>query len=126
MKIYVAFYAQIAKLLQRRKMLLLKKKPIKDRPQTLYSKHTMFEEPTKAKLNVYNYFQEIFAKLMFLSHFDHNRKLYADVDLSKKNKIGAIIFYVKDDLTSSNIFARKNIKPIIFFSKYFTPAKLKY
>ena len=64
----------------------------------------------------------MFKEPIFLIYYDLKRRLYTDIDVSKKG-FGAIIYYVKKD---KSVFGKEDIELIIFLSKIFTPAEIRY
>jgi hypothetical protein len=70
--------------------------------------------------------QATFSKESFLRHYDLTRRLFIDVDTSKKRNVRGMMFHVKSDPEKSIIFKRSDIELIMFLSKILTPAEKRY
>src|SRR5579871_4970310 len=82
-------------------MLLLHKGPSAGPQRKSFALKTLLESPTDAEMESWKALQELLSNLQYLVHFDLNRRLYADVDASKAFRIGAVVYYVKDDDSGS-------------------------
>ena len=122
---YVFFYVQIAEFLQQRKILLLKSGPIKENFRKRFSVIKMLEHSSNKKYEVYFILQDIFSKSSFLIHFASGKWLLINVNAFKQKKFEVMVFHVKDD--SDDVEFRKNdIQSIMFLSKQFFSAEIKY
>lgn len=123
---YVLFYVQKTKILQKRKIILLKIfSSNKKRTRKLYSQHIIIDLSIEAKINFYYQVQEFFLRAIFLIYFNFECVLYIDIDASKYRNFEAIIYYlkVKANLEKSR---RNNIEFILFLSRLLNFAKTQY
>jgi hypothetical protein len=125
-RVYVSWYAQVFLLLQNRKILLLKSDLIKEKSRKVFVRKKTLKRPIEFKIRSYEHLQNVFSKESFLSHFDQLRKLFIDVNISKKRNVGVMIFHVKKYLEEDIIFKRIDIKSIMFVSKILTSAETRY
>ena len=93
---YVAYYAPIVQPLQDRKTLMLRGAPNKGRARKSFSRESRLDIPSEAELRSFDRLQEVFREPIFLVHHDPRRRLYADVDASKKG-FGAVVYHVEED-----------------------------
>ena len=64
----------------------------------------------------------MFQELIFLVYYNLKRRLYIDIDTSKKG-FRVIIYYIKED---KFVFEKENVKLIIFLNKILISAKIRY
>ena len=125
-------------------MLLLHKGPSASPQRKSFLLKTLLESPTDAEMESWKALQELLSNPQYLVHFDLNRRLYADVDASKAFRIGAVVYYVKDDdsgsatadcsniseapaATTRTTYPKKsNIEPIMFLSRWLSLAEHCY
>ena len=88
----------------------------------------MLEQPNDAEYETYEILQIFFNKSNFLIHFSVDKFFYINVDVSKQKKFEKMIFHVRYDFDSEKnaSLERKNIQPIMFFSKQLSEAEKKY
>ena len=84
----------------------------------------IFEKITNEKKSFFR-LQKIFFSLIFLIHFDSNRKLYIDLNAFKRWKFVVMIYYVVDDSKNDN-FSRIVVQSILFFNKLFNDVEKNY
>ena len=125
LRTYVLYYVQMAKSLQKRKILLLKKKFTKENPRKQYVKKTYLKNSTNNEIKTYNHFQTIFSKFNFFIHFSIRRFFFIDVNVSKQWKFENMMFHVRENLQNIT-FNKKNIQFILFLSKQLFSAEKKY
>ena len=144
---YIPYYARIAEPLQNQKTFLLKGSPsISRQKRKNYTAKTQVLDPTEEELNAFKLLQEILSSPNYLIHIDFTRCLYIDLNASKKNGFGAIIYHIRDEnkvFTNSGaglpgIFTSKkasgassfpsksDIQPIMFLSKTLSKTKRNY
>ena len=116
MRLYVLFYAQITKLLQRRKILLMKIASSKEKSKKIYVKSARILESISIEIIIYEHLQSLFFILIFLIHHDSNRRLYIDVDAFKQMKFEIMIFHVKNDLDQNISFKKKTYNSSCFWA----------
>lgn len=122
---YVPHYAKIIEPLQNLKTDLLKDAPKESGMlRKTYAANKAFK-PTQAEIDAFEKVQEVFRKGSFLVHYQHNRRLYLDVDSSKKMGIGVMLYHVKGD-PEPNQIAKSDIQPILFLSKCLSTAEMNY
>ncbi len=126
LRVYVFWYAQTFNSLQKRKILILTDNLVKSKLRKIFSKRTSLNQSTKIEQRFYEHLQKMFSKESFLRHFDLNRKLFIDVDTSKKRKIDDMIFHVKENSNENIIFNKSNIELIMFLSKILASIKTRY
>jgi hypothetical protein len=126
LRVYVAWYAQTSSSLQKRKTLLLKQTFTKEKSRKLFAKKISLNQSTKVENLTYEHLQHVFSDKKFLRHYSNIRKLFIDVDISKKRDVEAMIFHVKNDSDERVIFKRCDIKSIMFLSKILISAKIRY
>lgn len=85
----------------------------------------MLKNFTNKKLNFYRQVQNFFKRTSFLIHFDCNRVLYIDIDVSKQRDFKSIIYYLKLDvnLKKSRCF---DIESIMFLSRLLNLVETRY
>ncbi len=126
LRVYVFWYAQASESLQNCKILLLKDNSIKDKSRKTFAKKTSLHQFIEVDQKSYEHLQVTFSKKSFLRHFDLTRRLFIDVNISKKKDVKEIKFHVKSDSKKNIIFKKWNIKLIMFLSKIFISMKKKY
>ena len=113
---YISFYAQKAKLLQRRKILLLRFSSFnKNRVRKTYCQRTILKVFIEKKLKIYRQLQKIFDRVKFLIHFDKKRTFYIDIDTFKQREFEIIIYHFKNKIDSKKS-KRFDIEFILFLS----------
>ncbi|KAJ5689576.1 hypothetical protein N7462_003968 [Penicillium macrosclerotiorum] len=126
---YIAKYAHKAEPLQQRKTTLLKNAPSKGAPRRNLSLRTILNEPTQSELDSFATLQAEFASAPWLVHHDPSRRLYADLDSSKEQGHGAVLFHLKegyDHKDPSKPPPITSIQPIQFLSRLLTSAEKNY
>ena len=102
---YVSYYAQIVKSLQVRKTEILQniiKSESSERKRKIAACSTRLIELTDIEIAAFICLQRILSKKDFLHHFNLLRRLYVDLNSSKK-EIEVIVYYVKKDSDSLKI-----------------------
>ena len=123
---YILFYAQKTESLQRRKMMLLRMSSFnKRRVGKMYSQTIVLKFSTNEKLNSYCQLQKFFTRVEFLIHFDRNRTLYIDIDVSKRCDFEVMIYHLKIE-TNSKKSRRIDVESILFLSRLLDFAKTRY
>jgi hypothetical protein len=126
MRICVSWYAQTSLLLQNRKTLLLKDDSLKEKQRRIFVKKKMLKLFIELEIRSYEHFQVVFSKKSFLRHFDELRKLFINVNISKKRDVEVMIFHVKSDSEKNITFKRTDIESIRFLSKILTSIETRY
>ena len=85
-------------------------------------------EFTNVEIKIFNYFQNQFKQLNFLTHFNRNFRLWVDLNSSQKIKINVMIYHLKENF---DVFVEQTtfkfvIKFILFFNHFFTNVETKY
>ena len=127
---YVPYYAQIVESLQARKTEMLRditKSESSGRKRKIAAHSTRLVEPTDVEIAAFTCLQGILSKGGFLHHFDPLRRLYVDLDSSKKG-IGVIVYHVKGDPDppKATDIHKSDIQPIMFLSKLLSTAESHY
>jgi hypothetical protein len=126
MRMYVSWYAQTSLLLQNRKILLLKSDLVKEKLRKTFVEKKILKKHIELEIRSYEHLQIVFSKESFLRHFDQLRKLFINVNISKKKDVEVMIFHVKDDSEKDITFKRADIESIMFLSKILISAKTRY
>ena len=80
-------------------------------------------DPTPEELNSFQALQAAFQLPTFLYHFDPTRKLYIDLDASKRFGFAAMIYHMEGDPDEG---VRTKVQPILFLSKCLNSAEQNY
>ena len=127
MREYVSFYADIVKSLQKLKTDFLRLESVVDNARKVYSKEIKIQHLIDRERLFFQILQTLIFKLSYLVHSDLARRLYVDLDASKKFDFDAIIYHVKlinwNDIEYSS---RKIIQSIMFLSRLLASAKTRY
>jgi hypothetical protein len=117
---YVVWYAQKAKSLQQRKIMLLKESSQKRSARKTFSCKIMFQSIDR-ELKSFELVQSIFKNSRFLIHFDLMRQFLIDVN-AFKNEFEAFVYHLKrDDMIKSTA-----IEFIVFLSKILIFVEKRY
>lgn len=125
-------YAQIAQPLQDRKTALTKDLPTKAGikakgiARKRQSMQAAIQQPSEEEIQSYENLQKAFANPVFLIHYDQTRRMYIDLDASKRWGFAAMIYHVKGDPALDASFARTSVQPIMFLSKLLNGAEKNY
>ena len=127
LRCYIPEYAQRAEPLQRRKTLLLQNSPAKSgNPRKYYARSTPITERTRDELEAFKDLQNAFKSPRFLHHHDPNRRLYIDLDASKRKGFGAMLYHVRGDPTGeAKEIKRQDVQPIMFLSRLLNQAETR-
>ena len=126
MRNYISYYAQILKLLQKRKILFLKNKFNKNNFKKRFSIVRILKELIIEKYESYQHLQKIFSKSSFFIHFNSHRSFFINVNAFKQMNIDVMIFHVVSDSESDEIFIKNQIQFIMFLSKRLLSVETKY
>lgn len=121
---YVPYYAQISEPLQKTKTQALKRSPKGGNARKSFTK-SMDIVPTSLEMDAFTELQARLTRLTYLTHFDHKRRVYIDLDASKRHGFGVMVYHVKGDPTSSDL-PGNDIQPILFVSKLLNIAEANY
>lgn len=124
---YIERYASITEPLQARKTSMLRGSPRSGQERKTWSNRPL-EEPTKAEKDAFDKLQGCFTDPLFLCHFDPDRRLYADLDASRRGH-GAMLYHVKKDYNHEDHRKpppRTVVEPILFLSRTLTAAEMNY
>ena len=124
MRQYVSKYAIIAEPLQSRKTEELRNAPKSGGARSQFVK-TRFLEPNADEVDAYNQIQAAFAQPTILVHFDPARRLYMDIDTSKKG-VGVMVYHVRGDPSETDEIHKGKVEPILFLSRLLSPAETRY
>ena len=58
-----------------------------------------FNKFIKEKLHIFETLQKLFAKFIFLVHFNSDQQLYINVNIFKQYRFNAVIYYVDNNST---------------------------
>ena len=122
---FIPNHAELARLLQLRKTALLEKAPKAGQPRQQYARTTRLSDPTKEELASFEAIQKTFTRASFLYHFDEKIALFIDLDASKQNGFGAMVYQLNGELKGSYP-ARSQIRPVLFLSRLLKDAETRY
>jgi hypothetical protein len=126
LRVYVSWYVQASESLQNRKILLLKNSFVKDKSRKTFEKKKSLHQLIEVEQKSYEHLQVTFSKESFLKHYVLIRRLFIDVNISKKRNVREMMFHVKSDSEKNIIFKRSNIKFIMFLSKILISIEKRY
>lgn len=121
---YVKSYAKVSEPLQDRKTALLKRSPIAGSARRSFSARTLLQNPTEEEVLSYKVLQKRLSSPRYLVHCSPVRQLYLDVDASKEEGIGAMVYHSKQ--ITSDYPARTMVEPIMFLSRRITDTESRY
>lgn len=126
MREYVRNYAKKTKLLQNKKIAMLKRSSfIKGSARRSFSARTTLQDSTQEEIQFFKILQKRLSFSRYLVHFNSVRQLYMDVDSNKKENIRIMIYHFKQK-QNINYPARSFIEPIMFLSRRITDVEIKY
>ena len=125
---YVSWYVEVAKSLQILKIELLHDESIVDNVRKIYSRNIKIKNSTVEKLTFFQILQLLLVKLFYLIHSNFTKKLFVNLDFSKKFELIDIIYHVKNiaNWNDKNYSFRKFIESILFFSRLLIDVEIKY
>ena len=125
---YVVHYVDIFKLLQNRKIELLRDEFIAKNVIRFYFLKTCVQHFTTKELISFDILQIILTKFFYFVHSNLKRQLFVDLNVNKKFDFD-VMFYVKkfylDQFEFDKYFSRHVIKSI-FFNRLFIDVETKY
>ena len=116
---YIHNYAAKAAPLKDRKVLLLKQSPVKGQAQHDFVQRTILNQSIPAEEESFKTLQHEFTQPLFLAHFSQDHQLYTELDTSKENSHGAIVYHTKGNFLHSKPatpLSQNIIEPILFLS----------
>ena len=125
---YVLWYVEMFKSFQKLKIELFHDESVIDNVRKIYSRNTKIKNLTIEKLVFFQTLQFLLAKFFYFVHSNFRRKLYVDLDASKKFELADMIYHVKNSVkwNDKEYSSKKVIEFILFFSRFLTNAKTKY
>jgi hypothetical protein len=127
MREYVFDYANVSQSLQNRKTLLLKKSSISESARRKFFIFIRLLDFTSTEKQVFDQIQTTLFISRRRIHFDVERQLYENVDVSKEFDIDVMIYHVKND--DENLFAyssKLKIELILFLSRQLKSVEKNY
>ena len=122
---YIEKYVAISKSLQLRKTQLLQHAFKSRNVRKSYSFRTKFVEFT-FEIEAFKIIQKSLSISTYLIHFDNKRRLYVDLDFSKKMSIENVIYHVADNENSLTYSFRKSIQSVMFLNRFLSSVEIKY
>ena len=110
---YIPYYAQVARLFQKRKTLLNCFVKVGGNARQRVVARTYITTSTNRELNAFHHLQQLFSQPSILLHYNPSLQLYVDLDASKAFGIGAMVYHSKDN---SALPKKTSIEPIMFFN----------
>ena len=92
---YVSFYVDVFKVLQKRKIELLKSFLKIENVKKTYSNRIRLNNASFLKIEFFRILQFLLFKLSYLIHHNSKRQTFVDFDVNKKFELNAIIYHVK-------------------------------
>ena len=131
---YIKGYSSIVKPLQDRKTMLTKDIRMngheKGNKRESAARRALLSSPSETELSSFEALQRAFAQPTTLVHFNKARKLYIDLDASKKVGFGAMVYHVKEPNASAmsavSTPKQKDVEPILFLSRSLSDAETRY
>ncbi len=127
MREYVPNYASVSQSLQNRKTLLLKSSPIVESVRRKFSSFTRVLDLTQAEKESFFAIQIPLFRSRSRVHFDIEKQLYENVDVSKEFEIEVMIYHIKDENNQTGLYpSRSNVQPILFLSRQLKSVEKNY
>ena len=95
---YIPYYIQVAKPFQKHKTLLNWSVNIESNACQKVTARTYISMPTNQELNAFHHLQQLFSRLLILSHYNPSCQLYIDLDASKAFEFGAMVYHNKNTI----------------------------
>ena len=99
----------------------------------MHSTRILINSFISKKINSFNQLQEFFTRISFFVHFDKNRILFIDFDVSKKRDWNVMMYHVKIDKFHVNVdadffisFKKQNVEFIMFLNKILSSTEKRY
>jgi hypothetical protein len=89
--------------------LLLKNDSVKDKLRKAFARKTLLNQFIEIEQQFYEHLQHVFSDKKFLHHVNNVKKLFVDVNISKKRNIETMIFHVREDSEEEITFNRFDI-----------------
>ena len=122
---YVEKYAKVAEPLEDRKTAMLKRSPSNaGSARRTFSAKAILQDPTEAERESFRRLQAKLSSPQYLVHCSPQRQLYMDVDASKEEGIGAMVYHSKQ--ATGGYPSRSMIEPIMFLSRRLTDPETRY
>ena len=123
---YVSNYVKRFEFLQDRKTQLLKFSSKANNVKKFYSSKTKIHDFFIDKIISFKYLQDCLSTSRYFVHYDFNRQLYIDLNLSKKN-IDAMIYHIIETGKNDQIYSsRYAMQSIMFLNKLMNSTKSRY
>ena len=122
---YIEKYVAISKSLQLRKTQLLQHAFKSRNVRKSYSFRTKFVEFT-FEIEAFKIIQKSLSISTYLIHFDNKRRLYVDLDFSKKINIESVIYHVADNENFLTYSFKRSIQSVMFLSRFLNSVETKY
>ena len=125
---YVSWYAEVAKSLQILKTELLHDESVVDNVKKIYFRNIRIKNSTAEKLAFFQILQSLLVKFFYLIHSNSIRKLFVNLDSSKKFELIDMIYHVKNiaNWDDKSYSFRKSIESILFLSRLLIDVEIKY
>ena len=126
-------YAQLVETLQVKKTTLIKQlssitiidKALKSVRKSMSSR-LFIDKLTTEELIFFRQLQDVFSTSIFLAHFNSNRQLYIDFDVSKRWNFVVMIYHVACDSSNNISVSRLDVQSILFLSKLLNSVEQNY
>ena len=127
---YISHYVDISKLLQNRKIELLRDESTVESVKRVYSSKTRVQHSTTEETTSFDVLQIVLTKSFYLVHANSKRQLFINLNVSKKFEFDVMLYYVKkvylDQLEFDKYSLRHVIKSIFFLSRLLIDVETRY
>ena len=117
MKNYILYYVDINKLLQKRKIELLRHKFFVNNVRRSYVFKTRLKKSIELKKKFFRTFQKLLSNFFYFVHVDNKKQLFINLNVNKKFDFDAHLYYIKKNYKNfqSNQFSFRQIIESLFF-----------
>ena len=130
MRDYISFYVDISKFLQKRKIVMFRHDFSIDNVCQIYAFKTRLNKSFELKINFFKILQDLLLKFSYLMHSNSNRRLFIDLNVSKKFDFDVMLYYVKkvffNQFMSNQFSSRHVIESIFFLNQFLTSTETHY
>ena len=125
---YVFYYADVFKVLQIKKIELLKFFSVVDNARKTFASRTKIDNFTALKIEFFRILQSLLSQSSYLIHHDSKRQLFVDLNVNKKFDFDVVIYHIKliVNWNDKNYSSRKSLKSIFFLSRLLISIETRY
>ena len=125
---YVFMYVDVAKSFQKLKIELLRNASVTNNVKKIFSRIIRMKNFISRKLASFQIFQTLLSKSFYLIHVDSTRRIYIDLNVSKKFDLNVMMYHVKKSINwdEKDYSSRKAIESILFLSRILFDLEIRY